>query len=131
MTLLAYSMTAAPVTPLNPATSAADVVANIAIPANHHPLLEIVFDVKITQTATSAAQTLTFNIRDGTTVLQAITYNTTAIAKHDIIALKAILALQKGSSNLNLSLGVAAGADAQTTVQCLSYKVEGQNLQTT
>jgi hypothetical protein len=103
-------------TALHPSTSTiAQSVYTFTIPENDEDFLIALFEVEIEQTASSTAQTLTFNITDGATVIRAFTFKSYAALKYDNITFWAIFS-KRTSASIQLQLATAGGADANTSI---------------
>jgi hypothetical protein len=104
-------------TGVNPSTStvAQTIGSAMTVPENDEDFLLAFFECSIEQTASSQAQTLTFNIVDGSTVIKAFTFKTYAALKYDLVTFWAVFA-KRTSSSIALKLATATNADSNTAI---------------
>lgn len=100
-------------TVIHPSTStiAQVVFPAVTIPENTEDYLFAIFEVAIEQDASTTAQTLTFNITDGATVIKAYPFKVYAALKYDIVTFWAIFT-RRTKSSIQLQLATAGSADA-------------------
>jgi hypothetical protein len=89
------------------------------IPENRAAYILVCGMILVDQTATSAVQSCTIKVKDGTTVVKSLVFKTSASAKYDIVPL--ILPVRKNTAGAIVVTIIGAGADANTSVALRSF----------